>query len=44
MFLSDMVQTPTDFFHHVERTTASVANIIVWGYRGQKYEDFWGSV
>ena len=44
ILLSHLLSTPANFYNDVRRTTASVANIIVWGHRGQTYEDFWGSV
>jgi len=43
VLLQDLVNTPEDFYHHMQRATASVANIVVWGHRGKTYEDFWGS-
>lgn len=43
VLLQDLIQNPEDFYHHMQRATASVANIVVWGHRGKTYEDFWGS-
>ncbi|OJD28633.1 cytochrome p450 [Diplodia corticola] len=43
VFLADLLRTPTGFYNHVKRTTASTANIIVWGHHGATYDDFWGN-
>jgi cytochrome P450 len=43
VLLKDLAENPKDFYHHMQRATASVANIVVWGHRGKTYEDFWGS-
>ncbi|GME53521.1 Cytochrome p450 protein [Neofusicoccum parvum] len=43
VLLSDLLKAPAGFYNHVKRTTASAANIVVWGHRGATYDDFWGS-
>ncbi|KAI1009821.1 hypothetical protein LB504_003034 [Fusarium proliferatum] len=40
--LRDILTTPADFYHHVMRTTCSVACIMVWGQRGATYDSFFG--
>lgn len=42
MFIQDLLTTPDQFFFHVKRTVASIANILVWGFRAPSYEDWWG--
>lgn len=44
IFMDDLLRDPSGFYNHVKRTTASTANIVVWGHRGPTYDDFWGSV
>ncbi|KAF4539242.1 Cytochrome p450 protein [Lasiodiplodia theobromae] len=43
IFMNDLLRDPSGFYNHVKRTTASTANIVVWGHRGPTYDDFWGS-
>lgn len=33
MFIQDLLTTPDQFFFHIKRTVASIANILVWGFR-----------
>ncbi|KAK9601132.1 hypothetical protein V6Z92_001190 [Aspergillus fumigatus] len=42
MFIQDLLTTPDQFFFHIKRTVASIANILVWGFRAPSYEDWWG--
>ncbi|KAL1381592.1 cytochrome P450 [Phyllosticta capitalensis] len=42
ILLTDLLDTPNDFYKHVKRTTCSVANVLIWGHRASTYDEFWG--
>ncbi|KAK7207664.1 putative cytochrome P450 oxidoreductase [Myxozyma melibiosi] len=42
LLLNDLVDDPSNFIKHVRRYTSSVACILVYGQRGETYENFWG--
>ena len=42
--MRDLLETPKDFYHHIMRTTCSMACIMVWGQRGPTWESFFGHV
>ena len=42
LLMYDLLDAPAGFYRHIMRTTCSVSNILAWGHRGRKYEDFWG--
>lgn len=42
--MRDLVRNPDDFYHHVMRTTCSIACCMVWGHRGATFESFFGHV
>jgi hypothetical protein len=44
MLMNDFLETPENFYTHVRRVTASIANILIFGQRGATYDSFWGSV
>ncbi|KAF2871230.1 cytochrome P450 oxidoreductase-like protein [Massariosphaeria phaeospora] len=39
--MHDLLETPEDFSNHVKRTTASVATIVMFGFRAKTFESFW---
>ncbi|RFU29332.1 hypothetical protein B7463_g6997, partial [Scytalidium lignicola] len=41
VLLADLVRDPKNFYTHIQRTTSSVANAVVWGHRGAKFDSFW---
>ncbi|KAK5687688.1 hypothetical protein LTS10_001828 [Elasticomyces elasticus] len=43
VLLADLIRDPGDYYKLIQRTTASVANAVVWGHRGPTYDTFWGS-
>ncbi|KAI9742375.1 MAG: hypothetical protein M1818_003908 [Claussenomyces sp. TS43310] len=43
VLMLDMLNTPENFYKHVRRVTASIANILIFGQRGVTYDTFWGS-
>ncbi|KAF4334392.1 oxidoreductase [Fusarium beomiforme] len=42
VLLRDLLDEPQDFYHHVMRTTCSVACAMVFGQRGASWESFFG--
>ncbi|POR38185.1 O-methylsterigmatocystin oxidoreductase [Tolypocladium paradoxum] len=42
ILMRDLLKSPDDFYHHVMRTTCSVACAMVWGQRGPTYDSFFG--
>ncbi|KAF7125412.1 hypothetical protein CNMCM5793_001590 [Aspergillus hiratsukae] len=42
VLMRDLVRTPDDFYHHIMRTTCSIACCMVWGHRGATFESFFG--
>lgn len=42
VLMTDLLDTPEDFFNHVRRYTASVASSVVYGCRAKTFDDFWG--
>ncbi|KAL4810589.1 cytochrome P450 [Aspergillus unguis] len=42
VLMRDLLQTPDDFYHHVMRTTCSIACSMVWGHRGATFQSFFG--
>ncbi|VUC26552.1 unnamed protein product [Clonostachys rosea] len=42
VLLRDLVDDPEDFYHHVMRTTCSVACAMVFGQRGATWDSFFG--
>lgn len=42
--MHDLVKVPEDFYHHVMRTTCSIACAMVWGQRGATFDSFFGHV
>ncbi|KAF2774012.1 putative cytochrome P450 oxidoreductase [Teratosphaeria nubilosa] len=44
VLLNDLLKTPTDFFNHVRRYTASSATVLAFGHRGPSFDSFWGHV
>ncbi|RJE18222.1 Cytochrome P450, partial [Aspergillus sclerotialis] len=43
ILIRDLITTPHMFFDHVKRTTASIIDIITWGFRAPTYADWWAS-
>lgn len=42
--MHDLLQTPEEFFGHIRRVTASVASIIIFGFRAPTVDNFWATV
>jgi cytochrome P450 len=43
VLMKDFLDTPENFYKHVRRVTASIANILIFGQRGATFEgSFWG--
>lgn len=42
--MRDLLKSPDDFYHHIMRTTCSIACSMVWGHRGATYDSFFGHV
>ncbi|OAG03879.1 cytochrome P450 oxidoreductase-like protein [Paraphaeosphaeria sporulosa] len=42
--MHDLLNTPEDFFNHVKRVTASVASIVIFGFRAPTPDSFWATV
>jgi hypothetical protein len=42
--MRDLVKTPDEFYHHIMRTTCSIACSMVWGHRGATFDSFFGRV
>lgn len=40
----DILDSPGDFFNHVKRVTASVASIVIFGFRAPTPDSFWATV
>ena len=40
----DLLETPDQFFHHIKRVTASVAAIVIFGFRAPTVHSFWTTV
>lgn len=40
----DLLQAPEDFFNHIKRVTASVASIIIFGFRAPTADSSWATV
>ena len=41
VLLSDILETPERYYKHIKRTTASVADAVVFGHRGPTFDSFW---
>ncbi|KAF2021108.1 cytochrome P450 2D18 [Aaosphaeria arxii CBS 175.79] len=39
----DLLMTPDEFFTHVKRSTASIASIVLFGYRAPTFDSFWAN-
>ncbi|KAH8654828.1 cytochrome P450 [Ilyonectria robusta] len=42
VLMRDLIDDPEDFYHHIMRTTCSVACAMVFGQRGKTYDSFFG--
>jgi cytochrome P450 len=40
----DILSTPDDFYSHIKRTTASIASIVIFGFRARSSNSFWAAV
>lgn len=43
VLMQDLLDTPDNFYKHLRRVSASIANILIFGQRAPSYESFWGS-
>ncbi|KAL5388329.1 hypothetical protein PMIN02_007761 [Paraphaeosphaeria minitans] len=41
--MHDLLNAPEDFFNHVKRVTASVASIVIFGFRAPTPDSFWAT-
>ena len=40
----DLLETPDQFFHHVKRVAASIAAIVIFGFRAPTVSSYWMTV
>lgn len=43
ILIRDLISSPHKFRDHVKRTTVSIADIVIWGFRAPVYDHFWAS-
>ena len=41
MLMADLLHDPNGFYNHIRRYTASVASVLVFGFRGATFDSFW---